>query len=278
MDIMKKFLLFTITIIAIASIGAADDLKARWIDKAITADGALDDWKGMPFESYKDYATYAVGNDSENLYVAIRFKDPMWLRSIRQGGLTIWINNRGKKDKIIGFKYNGGPDREEMEKFVEESRRKPQGDMRSFSMMEGEFDREDSIEVMFAVLEKDWWFQPTLIDTNGANGPAVAFGIENGIFCYEYVIPLGKSGIKFYGVNIDLKKKIRIGFEWGGVEKKDRPRGGMRIGGTGIEGGIGGRGGGMGRPPGGMERGDFEKYMKKQEFWIKAEPAKAGSP
>ncbi len=280
-DIMRKAVFFTLGLIVITIMNVkAGDLESRWIDHSITADGNLDDWQGMPFESYKEYATYAVCNDSDNLYIAIRFKDPMWLRSIRQGGLTVWVNNKGKKDKIIGFKYNGGPDREEMEKFMEKSGRKPQTG--TGRMMERESGMSDSVEVMFAVVEKDWWYQPTPIDKNGANGPAVAFGIENGIFCYEYVIPLAESGNKFYGGNIDLKKKIRIGFEWGGVERKDKPRGGMRIGGTGPDGGMpgggmGGPGGGMGGGPRGMNRGDFEKYMEKQEFWIKAELATAGS-
>jgi len=36
-------------------------------------------------------------NNSENLYVLFRFNNPEWARAIRMGGVTLWLDNTGKK-------------------------------------------------------------------------------------------------------------------------------------------------------------------------------------
>ena len=48
-------------------------------------------------------------NDSQNLYILFRFGNQAWARAIRMGGLTLWLDNSGKKKKDIGIRYNGGP-------------------------------------------------------------------------------------------------------------------------------------------------------------------------
>ncbi len=251
------------------------EIESPVLQTPIIIDGDLDDWQGMPFTSDEDdNAALAIGNDDSCLYAAVKFRDPMWLRTIRMKGLTIWVNNEAKKDKTIGFRFNGGPGREEMEKL------RPQAEQAS--EVEGQLFQKkdmmtnfDSIETRLEVLEKDFWYQPTPIEQDGRNGPEVAFGMGAGMFWYEYKIPLAPSAGKFYGAGLESSQPFLLCLEWGGIERGDHPRGGMRLTGTGIGGeGMGGGMPGDGPPPGGdrrggMSRGDFEKYMKKQDFWVK---------
>lgn len=274
---MRYFISLLAAIFIVAFVGCkTEEIESRLVQTPIVVDGDLDEWRGMPFKSDKDdNAALAVCYDDNHLYVAVKFKDPMWLRAIRMKGLTIWVNNKAKKDKTIGFRFNGGPTREEMEKLMPQSGQAPGGE-RPLFRENGMMTDFDSIEVQFVVLEKDFWYQPTPIAQDGQNGPEVAFGMAGGIFSYEYKIPLVSSAGKFYGAGVDGSQPLLLGLKWGGVDKKDRPGGGMRLSGLGIDGG--GMGGGPppgGGIPGGMRRGEFEKYMKKHELWVKTKLAQA---
>ena len=106
------------------------------------------------------------------------------------------------------------------------------------------------------------------------DGPAAGSTYQNGVFCYEFRLPIP--------ISTEMDKKLKLGLELGGMSDEDRramrqERGGMRGEGGrpggmgGRPGGMGGRPGGMGGRPGSMRDGDRLSGgigFEKQEIWF----------
>ena len=130
-----------------------------------------------------------------------------------------------------------------------------------------------------------------IISVNDNNDIEAKAGLNNGIFCYEFKIPLkNKNTSDKFVMNYKSGKNIKIGFEIAGISeeekaqimskmkekmsqrgsKGDRGGSGMSGGrGGGMSGGRGGGrgGGGMGGKPGGSSQNDMMKQFESQEFW-----------
>lgn len=100
---IKSFFMLLLSFLLFHSLPARAQKKAelvstRWVGKPIQVDGALNDWKDS-LSLYNNNAKlyYAIANDEENLYVAIRNNSREGLSKILTGGISFSANIEGKK-------------------------------------------------------------------------------------------------------------------------------------------------------------------------------------
>lgn len=258
-------------------------VSSHRFEQPVEIDELTTEWRGVPLTTLeKSGAALGIGNDDENLYILLRFRDPQWVGIIRREGLTCWIDNQGGKAKEFGLVYNGGPDISELMK----QRKTELGDGgRRWNPPDEGFEGRELPEERFSILLKKWFMQPAYISPVGKNGPQIGTGVEHGFINYELKIPLSESGDDFYGLGVGPGETITIGLEWG-IDMKRDPGQGMPGGGRGQgQGGGGGQiggpggagGGGMkgGRQGGRMGGGQSMKRFSKQEVWLKVTLAAA---
>ena len=249
------------------------EVETHWSAKPIQVDGHMTDWIGIPTTYFEESAVQlGLTNDSENLYVLFRFNNEMWARLIHTGGLTLWLDGSGEKKKEFGLRYTGGPPLSELQdrgmggeggfldRLTEEQKER----------LAQRASNEDRITV---VNKENEPIEHLPID--GSKGPAVAFADLQGIYTYEFSIPLGKTDLTSYGLDAQPGQSVCLGLEWGLSDEQRKqimdsmgggPPGGGRGGGP-PGGGMGRKGGGGGPGgPGGMSR---PQMPEKQEMWVK---------
>ncbi len=252
------------------------EVESHWagesaLETPITADGSNVDWGDIPTIFFEDQqAVLGIANDSDNLYLLMRFRDQKWARAIKMSGLKIYVDAKGGKSTDLCIQYIGGPDlaalqRDEMGRGrggmergedIEKRMKTGMGDHREFVFA----DKENLLDVD--------------LPTDGSRGPAVSFDTSMSFFTYEFSIPLAESEVRNYGLGVEPGQTIGIGAIWGDFDKGKmrewmRPSGGMgggMPGGGGRGGGMGGGGGGRG---GGGMGGQRPDMPEKQEIWFK---------
>lgn len=249
------------------------EVSSHWSAQPVQVDGQMTDWAGIPTTYFEDSAVQlGLCNDSDRLYVIFRYNNQTWARLIRMGGLTLWLNNSGKKKKDFGIRYTGGPSLSEMqgqgmageggfwESLTPEQKKRLQ-------------QRKAMTDQITVVGKKD---QPEVaLPVDGFRGLAVASADLKGVYTYEFSIPLKKIDLASYGLDAQPGQPICLGLEWG-LSEEDRqrmmkemgggPPGGGRGGmGGGLPGGGGGGMGGRGGPGGGSR----PQMPGKQEIWVK---------
>ncbi len=249
-----------------------EEVPGQWIAKDMTIDGRMAEWDSMPGMYFEESQTLMeFCNDSENLYVMVRFSNPMWVQTIRMSGLTLWLDVKGKKDKTVGIRYNGGPSPEEMQKMGFGGGMQGRMGMNMPAPPEGMAQQEQFLFL------NDSNPEGILIPTDGSKGPAVAYSVIDGFCIYELSIPMSAGNSDILGLNLEPGQKYSIGAEWGDMgdmmKKMRESGGGPPMGGGGGEGMGGGRPGGMG--------GQRPSMPQKQEVWIKTDfavPVAAENP
>jgi len=107
--IFARTFLLSLVILAVCFAGFSKEkaVESMWRASPLSIDGADDDWAGdiLNFEKKFD-VDYAFRNDAENLYVLFIFKDPVYQSTIKDTGMTLWINTEGKKKKKYGIHFN----------------------------------------------------------------------------------------------------------------------------------------------------------------------------
>lgn len=256
------------------------EVQSHWSAEPVKVDGEMTEWPSGSSVYFEDSGVQlGLCNDSQNLYILFRFGNQAWARAIRRGGLTLWLDNSGKKKKDIGIRYNGGLS------LLDSEMQKPgmagEGgfldsltpEQKERFMQRQKKDMADQLKVIY---KKSG--QEIFIPTNGSSGPAVSFGSPQGTYTYEFSIPLEKSDVSHYGIGAQPGQAISLGLEWGGMSESDRKRMREEMGG-GPPGGMGGGppgGGGMppgGGPPGGGRGGPGMQPSEKQEIWVKTQLA-----
>jgi hypothetical protein len=233
-----------------------EEVPGQWVPKDMTIDGKMTEWDSMPglyFEESRTLMEFC--NDSENLYVMVRFSNPMWVQTIRMSGLTLWLDAEGKKNKTVGIRYNGAPGPEEMQKMGFGGGMQGRMGQNMPTVPEGITQQEQFLFLNESNPEG------ILMPTGGSKGPAVAYSVVDGFCIYEISIPMSAGVSDILGLNLEPGQKYTIGAVWGDMgdfkakmDKSGGPPGGGR-GGMG-----GGRAGGMG--------GRRPSMPEKQEVWI----------
>ncbi len=251
-------------------------MSAPRLVQGIKLDGKRSDWPDSTV-TYLNDAEASVGlcTDSQNLYVMLAIQKPQYARLIRMSGLTLYFDAQGKDHKDFWVKFTGGPTMTEIRAEAAKTGDSTQSQL-SPEGAERMHERDQNYENQFICYQKDRISEKP-IPVDGSEGPAVAYGIDEGFFVYEFSVPLKESSVRYYGLGEIPKQDVSVGLVWGEFDRSAMrgsggDEGGMRHGGMGgWPGGMGEGGrrmGGGGGFPGGGRMG--REMPKKQEVWIKA--------
>lgn len=285
-------------------------VDSYWATRPMRIDGQIADWDTVPLTYFKDSdVQLGLCNDNTNLYILFCTYDARWMQAIRRGGLTLWLDDSGKKKKIFGVRYVGGPPPSELEKSSlmsggEWPGASPGGSRgglsggspggpsggtpgvpRGHSLggetgLSNEGQRFVSDQVSIIHKEKD---KTTTLLARGPGGPAAKAGVSEDVYAYEFSIPL-RSAVDHDSVFVMRPgETIYIGLELGG--KGERQPGTQETAGylggdwgTGPEGsGFRGGSGGRGIHGGGPGGGHFGP-LAKQKIWVTALLASSPAP
>jgi hypothetical protein len=259
----------------------SQNLTTYWSSNPAKIDGDMDDWTGSPMVYFEDTGLQlGLRNDSDNLYVLLRFSNQSWARAIHVGGMTVWIDNSGSEKKNVGIRYYGGPSLPDSERW----RPSNEGGFEESLTPEQQqrlADVQKTRREQLVWIDKKDNSEKTL-PTDGTDGPAAGFSSSRDTYTYEFSLPLSRVDVTHYGIGAQPGQTIALGLEWGGTsmgnrqhamsERPEGPPGGGEggWGGSPPEGRRGGRGGGWGGRSG---EGSRPQTTEKQELWIKTKLA-----
>jgi hypothetical protein len=237
--------------------------KSLWPERQIVIDGKSDDWSGALSFIEKEQLSVGFFNDQNNLYLCLVAEGNFARGQIMRGGLTVWFDPEGGKEKKFGIRYPlGAPGREMQMRAGRRNPEEPNEGSPREAMNELEIIRpkEAEPERMELAKAKD-------------NGLEVTAAPSSGLVVYELKIPLLAKEGQPLAVGAKPGAKIGIGFETTKPDFSRMPRGGF--------GGM--PGGGMGRPGmgGGFgRRGGFGTESKMPEplkIWTTVQLASGGA-
>jgi hypothetical protein len=275
MDTFKNILLWVLVMSSLVSCG--ETIESTWKSQPLVVDGNGKDWEGLPLQYQEEMnLVYGVVNDDSSINFMVRFNDQRLAHTFAMRGFTVWINAADQEEKILGIHY-----KDENLKDLAMSRR-----------FNGRPDRDRGGNISQQVPEPKGQF--TLAKNDSLMGIPIketagffaSAGYQDGLYCYEFSIPLTQVNGSIDYLKISDANEIKIGLEISGLsedEKKEieeqmaeRKGSGMRGGGR----GGGQRGGGMrgsGMRGGGMRGGNRSMPdMNGQENWISV--TLAGNP
>jgi len=222
-------------------------------------DGTTTEWPAERFETDKETnITYAVDNDAENLYVAMRITDQPEQMKMMRMGMRFFIDVKAKKKENMGIEF---PVKRENAEGSGDGSRDPKA-MRDAMMMNMIYMR------IFGFEGQDDPKDQGLTMNNTAN---IAYTWDStNVLSIEYRIPL-KMIDKISNLN---NKEITLGCKVNGM---DFSSGGGTPGGSGGRGSFSARTAGRGNRSSGSgnaasddaRRENFEKMMKEQSVWTK---------
>ena len=215
--VKEILLLFLILTISSLSFSKEKEFKSHWVSSPVKIDGAKNDWAENALASKKKVKVdYAFKNDAENLYVLFMFRDPKYLSSISTTGLTIWFNSEGKKKKYYGIKF--------MQKRISADAL-----ISRLEKEKGEVPEEEKTKIRK---------NPSYLinDTESINKKSKSryqssesSEIKPAVFrvmkqqkslVFEFAINLKRMMEQAPGLGIEPGKKVKVGFEWGGMTKE----------------------------------------------------------
>ena len=217
---------------------------SHWAASSVQVDGMMaeSDWPAGETSYFeKQEALIGLKNDSENLYVILRFRNPMWARLIGTSGLTMWLDVDGKKNRRYGIRYRGGPMPQMPTRGGRTGGRTGgvPGDPSRQPPMRA---RQEEFILIYADTEEE-----IELDTEGSMGPAIAAAIDRGVYTYELRLPFVHENNGRYGIDSGPGMTFAIGFE-AKFDIEEMMQGGGTMGGGGRGGGMGGGGRGGGGP------------------------------
>ncbi|SHN23764.1 hypothetical protein [Mucilaginibacter sp. OK098] len=237
----------------------------------IVIDGSIKEWgDSLRYYNTEKRINYALANDKDNLYMAIRVNDRSEQARILRAGITLSINTKGKKKESysITFPLNTSGNSTPLNLQKDDN---------------GDISKQDHDALMQAVLTvlrgikvegfKD--IEGDMITTSNTYGikTAIDYDDKDYLIC-EAVIPL-----KLFHADDASKTEWAFNFKINGITRPATPEGEGQEGGRGGRGGggggRGGRGGGGGRGGRGGAGGagasstDRSALFKSEDFWEK---------
>ncbi len=217
--IMYSFFLCFV-ILAFCSLGIAKEkvVQSQWTTSPPNIDGSNSDWEGGTLTLYKKaQVDYAFRNDADNLYVIFIFNDPRgFMSTIKQSGITLWLNTDGKKKKNYGIRF--AIKTVSADNYIQ-----------IVEQMMGEPMPEDK-KAQIKAKESYQVFHNEVIDKEGeappiASGPtSPSFNTAGGkeTVVYEFKVALKKDDTSPVGIGTQPGGSFTIGFDWGGTTKEMR--------------------------------------------------------
>jgi hypothetical protein len=243
----------------------------------INVDGDLKEWgDSLRYYNVEKRLNYALANDKDYLYAAIRVSDRLDKMKVLNAGITLSIDPKGKKKDsfILTFPLAAPGDKPEFTKPKDDNGEITQAD-RDELMRE----RITKLRYIKVVGFKD--IEDEMITTSNTYGIKTAINYDaNGDLVYEVAIPLSF----FHTGNDAFKSEWAFNFKINGFQRPtgggagESDEGGLGGGGRGGRGGMsgggmgggrGGRGGrgGMGGGAGRGAAGGSGEMSKSVDFW-----------
>ena len=240
------------------------EIQNQYSEGMITTDGDYTDWESIDLQ-YIEELNLVMGslNDTENLFVMFRFTDHKLARKIEMMGVTFWMAEKGNREKKFGVKYTGSVDLHvNSTSELRSSERMPSQIKERIEKFRGDLPAPGKIMVIKNGEEIE-------MAENNKQGPSAGSTNHNGIYCYEFKMPIP--------ISIKLGDEISLCMELGGANpeylstmREQRGAGGRSGGMMDGRGTGGGRGMGRGmRGKGGGDRSQAVKEFEKKEIWMK---------
>lgn len=245
-----RLLLVAGLLLGVGGCSSTQSLASQRVTSAVAVDGLEADWQDnlQPVQGH-DGLMMGVRNDADDLYVALVVSDASLARQIALGGLTLWFDPEGGKEKALGVQFPLG--------VLDRSGSPPPGfDPGS----EGGRGRPAEVPMpSFArlALRRGEGDPGTPQPAAAGTGVTAAGSLNAGQIVYELRVPLRGAD---FAVGASPGAEVGIGLETPEFERPargERPEGGRGgpPGGAGGFPGGGPPGGGMGGPPPGGRGG-----------------------
>lgn len=216
------------------------------------------------------FTWYTVYSDDKNIYISLAIKDSLQKRKLLQNGMELWIDSKGKKNKVTGIMFPLG----------EKANMYPGGGNRNaaggpppfFTTNTNDNTNADSTLAQTAARQKEAELKGFAGNINGKqplyklDGFTLALGMQHDTLVYTAAIPtaaLGQQPAKGV-ISIGIFEK---GIELPGFNNGEEPGGDM-------DGGGGPPPGGGGPPPGDGPGGDtdIQRLYQTNIIWYKLKP------
>lgn len=219
--VFAKEILLLLMILTISFSGFSKEkvVKSFWATSSVKIDGFKDDWAEVALANEKKVKVdYAFKNDAENLYVLYIFKDPKYLSSISMTGMTLWFNPEGKKKKNYGIKFiqkqisaDDLISRTEKEMGpLPEDKKKEIRNIPSYLI--------NDIEIV----NKESKSHPQSSESSEIKPAAFRVMKQQDLLVFEFAIPMKRMMEQTSGVGVEPGKRVKVGFEWGGMTEEMR--------------------------------------------------------
>ncbi len=221
---------------------------------SVAVDGDPADWKDVPVRYLESGPrTTAVARDESFLYVHFRFSDLELARRVMRTGAIVWFGVSGEHAQDLGLRFRGSEAAHQALRELEgvsgatpRPSREGAGPAGPPGGRMPERAKLGALEVLRAGAVDE-----VIESGSRPGGPAAACRVADGVFAYEFRIPLAELGAASPRSAPGWAGPLAVGFQMVGLTKAEREalRERFRSGG----GPPGGPGGGMsgGRPPGG---------------------------
>ncbi len=263
---------FSLGLFMLWSLGGCSSIKTFEIESRppehqIAIDGKADEWAGRLFSVEGQKIALGFLNDRDYLYICLRTGDAAMERQILRSGLTVWIDAKGARNKVLGIKYPVGlrPDEQRMMKEGEPEEAEAPGGIEG-NLTDVEIYRQGSP-------------QPEALDIADAKGIEIKAATAGRILVYELKVPLVQSGPDSIGVGAAPGGTVGVGFETGKYDMNNLPSrspGGL-MGGTASQPPIGGYGSRGGMKPGQL-RPNAPALPENLTIWATVKLSSAGHP
>lgn len=235
------------------------NVTSAYQETSVKVDASLEDWGERLTLDPKSRLFYGVRHDTENLYLALRTRDPVVQRKIMAFGLTVWIDTSAQRVKDLGIRYpvpkkeNLPPPETQADKELplRARRAKPEFSSRFLRTT----DRQHLLLFNFDGKKR----RMLDVDESREIRVGVEAESESGV-SYELGVPLGK----LFDQPLKGSKALTVGFVTGSLDESDD--GGSSFGGGGMIPYGGNRGG---RSMGGGQSSKLEEFNKSTELWLK---------
>lgn len=217
--IFVKEILLVLLVLTISFLGISKEkeFKSHWVSSPVRIDGSTNDWTENDIAGEKKVKVdYAFKNNAENLYVLFMFRDPKYLSSISATGLTIWFNSEGKKKKYYGIKFmqksisaDALISRLEKEKGpLPEEEKKEMRNNPSYLINDTE------------IINKKRKSRSPSSESSEIKPAVFRVMKQQKSLVFEFAINMKKMMEQAPGSGIEPGKKVKVGFEWGGMTKE----------------------------------------------------------
>lgn len=212
-----------------APAGKEASVMSLWSSSPPKIDGQAEDWAGTELALWgKGDVHYGFRNDADRLYVLLVFKNPKYLSTIAQTGISLYFDPAGKKSKgyAILFQRRQLPAQEAIA-FVE--RERPLSDEEKSQLLA------NPAYNIYDSTVKTKKATATPASAAPVSPPAhFRFSSAQGSVVYEFEVPLPRDHELAAGVGAAPGGGLMIGFEWGGPTEEQLKRAARTAGEAGI--------------------------------------------